>query len=122
MTSENLAPDWRPISGRLPVTGGAEMDTQNAVSKPGNVPRQNERPGLPGWIRFLVAVVVINGSLNAFILNFIIDHRAVPYITAGWMAIGYARVFRGHIQPTTFKKAFTGVLMSLGWPLLLSNR
>lgn len=98
------------------------MDTRNAVSKSDNMPRQREHLGFPGWIRFVIAVLVVNGSLNAFILNFIVDHRAVPFITAGWMAIGYARVFRGYVQPSSFRKAFTGVLMSLGWPLLVSKR
>lgn len=68
--------------------------------------------------RFLIAVVVVNGLLNAVLLNFVLDDRLVPLVTALWMAFGYVRVFGRNLAADTFQRAFKGVMMALAWPLV----
>lgn len=66
--------------------------------------------------RVLFAAVVIHGLLNVFVMNYLVDNRAVPVLTALWFAIGYARVFGRNFGASNFKDAFRGVLMAGAWP------
>ena len=73
-------------------------------------------------LRVLFAAAAINGLLNIIIQVFIYNSRAVPLVSAMWMAVGYVRVFGPRLEAPSFELAFKGVLMSSVWPLLPKHR